>query len=262
MIICPLSSGSKGNSTFIQSDKRRILIDNGLSAKKLQARLEAIDVQIDTISALFITHEHSDHIGGAGVLARKHKIPVYLKEPTFFKKQKNIFKGTEKIIFIQSGDIVLDDMTIKAIPVSHDAADPVCYTVESNDRKVAVVTDMGMATKLVKFHVNNCDALLLEMNHDEALLKRNPKYPWPLKQRILSNVGHLSNADGAQLFRDVVTERTKHIFLSHLSEENNDPNLAKDTLQKLTEDHPFYERSKIQVAEQYSTSNFVDLAKD
>ena len=257
MRVCPLASGSKGNSTFIESDNKRILIDVGLSGKMISSRLDDINVDIESIDGVFITHEHSDHIGGAGVIARKFGVPIFIHEDTFLAKRK-LFNGSEKIHFINS-TVTLGDMEIDPISVSHDAVNPLAFKISSSKQSVGVVTDLGIATQLVKYKMRDCNVLVLEMNHDIKMLQSSEKYPWELKQRILSNYGHLSNEAGAELFNEIVSEKTSHVFLAHLSEENNDPNLAKDVLLEINQSNKFIHNIKIEIAEQHHVSSLVEV---
>lgn len=257
MRVCPLASGSKGNCTFIESENKRILIDAGLSGKMTAERLEEIEIPIDTIDGVFITHEHSDHIGGAGVLSRKFGIPVYI-HPETYKARTKVFRGTEKIRYFEE-QIKLGDMIIDPIELSHDAAHPVAFKVSSEDQHVGVVTDLGIATQLVRFKMQNCNVLILEMNHDIKMLQRSTKYPWEVKQRILSNYGHLSNEAGAELFNELVTPNTSHVFLAHLSEENNHPNLAKEVLLEVNRDNELLKNINVDIARQTIVSELIDL---
>lgn len=258
MQLIPLSSGSKGNATLIETDDCRVLIDTGLSGKHLQSRMAEFDIHPESIDALFITHEHSDHVGGAGVCARKFGIPVHIREATYRRSHSRIFTGHETIHPLYD-DVTIGQTVIRAVPVSHDAADPVAYKITHGQTSVAIATDMGVATHLVKHHLKNCDAYLLEMNHDPARLKANRKYPWPVKQRILSAVGHLSNEAGAELFMELAGERTKKVYLAHLSEENNDPMFAMEELERIAGRHPRYADIDIAIAYQHRVSDPVTV---
>jgi phosphoribosyl 1,2-cyclic phosphodiesterase len=234
MKIFPLSSGSKGNSTLIKSEKTNILIDSGMSMKKTAERLSEFGEKLDDVSAIFLTHEHTDHISGAGVLARKYRMPVYGTSGTIAaSRKKGIFNKNEDIKIITNPVISHFDMEIEAISVSHDASEPVAYKISSNKKSFGIITDLGISTHLIKQKMNNLDGYILEHNHDEHMLKMNPQYPWELKQRIMSNKGHLSNHDGAKLFKEISGEKTKIVYLAHLSEENNDPHLAMDTFEEI-----------------------------
>jgi phosphoribosyl 1,2-cyclic phosphodiesterase len=257
MRVCPLASGSKGNCTFIESKNKRILIDAGLSGKMTAERLEEIEIPIDTIDGVFITHEHSDHIGGAGVLSRKFGVPVYI-HPKTYKAKSKIFRGTEEIRYFES-TIELGDMIIDPIELSHDAAHPVAFKVSSENQHVGVVTDLGIATQLVRFKMQNCNVLILEMNHDIKMLQRSTKYPWEVKQRILSNYGHLSNEAGAELFNELVTPNTSHVFLAHLSEENNNPNLAMEVLLEMNRKNELLKNIKVDIARQTIVSELISF---
>jgi len=196
-------------------------------------------------------------VGGAGVLGRKYGLITYIHPHTHAASTK-IFKGTETIKHI-SGTFTLKDMTIDCVDLSHDAAHPYAFKIESDGKRCGVVTDLGVATQLVRFKMRDCHALVLEMNHDVGMLQRSTKYPWDVKQRILSNYGHLSNEAGAELFNELVTENTKQVFLAHLSEENNDPYLAKDVLYQRNEGHPLMSEINIEIAHQHRISQIYEF---
>jgi phosphoribosyl 1,2-cyclic phosphodiesterase len=256
--LTPLSSGSKGNCTLIQTPDLRLLIDAGLSAKKTNERLAEVDLTLNDIAAIFITHEHSDHIGGAGVVSRKANIPLFMREGTYNAAHSRLFTGAENCQFIQQTHI-FGETQIEAVSTSHDAADSVAYKVTYGGKSVGVVTDLGCATTLIRQKFKDCHALILEMNHDETMLKRNPNYAWPLKQRIMSKHGHLSNTDGARLFNDLVTKNTQRVYLAHLSEENNHPDLALKTLEQHASNNSYFNQIDIQIARQHSVSQSISI---
>jgi phosphoribosyl 1,2-cyclic phosphodiesterase len=230
--ICQLASGSKGNSLYIESEKTRILIDAGLSALQISRRLEQIGVEADSLDAVFVTHEHSDHCRGLGPLSRRHKLPIFFHPATHAAIDK---LGSVEERFFDIGETVeFQDLQVLPFPITHDAAAPVGFVVETREGKIGVATDMGIATRLVQQNLRQCRVLVVETNHDEEMLRDGP-YPWPLKQRIRSNHGHLSNVDGARLLQQVLWDGLDAVFLAHLSETNNTPQLAQHCVQRVLE---------------------------
>jgi phosphoribosyl 1,2-cyclic phosphodiesterase len=228
--VCPLASGSKGNSLFVSCNNSKILIDAGLSGVEIQRRLESVDVAPESLTAIIITHEHSDHVKGAGVLNRRFNVPIYITKKTY-QACKGLGK-IEDLHFFESGTpFELDQILVSPFSISHDAKDPVGLTMEYNGHKIGIATDLGIATNLVKEHLKDSDILYLESNHDPDMLI-NGQYPWHLKQRIKSRTGHLSNIDTKILISELRTDRLKHVILAHLSEENNCPKKAVHEVSK------------------------------
>jgi phosphoribosyl 1,2-cyclic phosphodiesterase len=222
--ICPLASGSKGNSIFVSCGNSSFLIDAGLSGIEIQRRLAKINIKPESLTAIIITHEHSDHIKGAGVLSRRFNLPVYITPKT------NSASGglgiIKELCFFECGQsFKINNIQINPFSISHDACDPSGLTLTYKESKIGIATDLGIATNLVKQSLKNCDILYIESNHDPEMLINGP-YPWPLKQRIKGRTGHLSNQDAKQLIAELKTERLKHIILAHMSEENNCPEKA------------------------------------
>jgi phosphoribosyl 1,2-cyclic phosphodiesterase len=231
--VCLLASGSKGNSVFVEAGASKLLIDAGLSARELMLRLEAIGAEGRELDAILISHEHSDHIRGAGALARKLKIPLLLSHQTF--QASSAFIGKTEIIEFESGcPFSFKDIQVDPFSITHDACDPVGFMIECGDGKIGIATDLGIATGLVKEKLKGCRALVVESNHDEEMLVNGP-YPWHLKQRIRSRHGHLSNSESASLLDEIIHPGLEAVFLAHLSEVNNDPGIALDTAKSLME---------------------------
>lgn len=231
MRVCLLASGSKGNSLYIETGESKILVDAGLSARELVRRLAAVGVDAAELNGLFISHEHTDHVRGAGVLARKYRLPVYVSYPT----HREVSEGLHDVSVteFESGySFAFRDLLVDPYPITHDACDPVGFTVESGEGKVGVATDLGMATRLVADKLRGCRVLILESNHDETMLMDGP-YPWHLKQRIKSRHGHLSNNDSVALLADLIHPGLECLFLAHLSEVNNDPAVAREVTTNL-----------------------------
>ena len=231
MRVCLLASGSKGNALYIEAGESRILIDAGLPARELIRRLAAVGVDAAGLNAILISHEHGDHVRGAGVLSRKFRIPVFVSYPTHRQAQA-VFDSTPVTEFESGYSFALRDLLIDPFPITHDASDPVGFTIESGEGKVAVATDLGTATRLVVEKLKGSRILVLESNHDDEMLLQGP-YPWHLKQRIKSRHGHLSNDDSAALLADVLHPSLEGLFLAHLSEVNNDPRVAREVADNL-----------------------------
>ena len=233
MRLCSLYSGSSGNCIYVGSDKTHLLIDVGVSMKKVVAALQEIDVKPEELSGILITHEHSDHIGGLGVFLRKYGIPVYGTEKTLeaVSQYKNIgkidlslFHGVEP-----EQSFRMNDLWIRPVSTWHDAVDSVCYTVSDDNKKISVATDLGDYDAHIVNALSGADAMLIEANHDVRMLEVGP-YPYYLKQRILGKRGHLSNERGGQLIRELLNDHVKGIYLGHLSKENNYPDLAYESV--------------------------------
>ena len=219
-----LASGSKGNSLFFETDSCRLLIDAGLSGRETIARLSSIGVDAETLDGILITHEHTDHVRGVGALARRLKIPV-LGASRMLQAAQHVIGRVETIEFDPGTPFVFKGLSIDPFPITHDACDPVGFRIEGSEGCLGFATDLGIATRLTQEKLKGCRALVLEFNHDEKMLQDGP-YPWHLKQRIRSRHGHLSNAEGASLLEEVLHAGLEGVFLSHLSEVNNDPSLA------------------------------------
>jgi phosphoribosyl 1,2-cyclic phosphodiesterase len=223
--VCLLASGSKGNAIYIESRESRILIDAGLSARELSGRLQGIGVAGEDLHALLVSHEHADHCRGLGAVARRFRLPVFLHPET--RRALPAPGRLDTVQEFEAGDVLhCRDLRIETFPITHDAAAPVGFIVETAEGKIGIATDLGIATRLVTQRLQHCRVLVLESNHDEAMLRDGP-YPWPLKQRIRGNHGHLSNTEAASLLQDVLWEGLEAVFLAHLSETNNLPALAE-----------------------------------
>lgn len=228
--MCILASGSSGNSIYVASEKTRILIDAGLSAKQVALRLEQIGVVPESIAGICVSHEHGDHINGIRVLQKRHGIPVYANAGTLngIMRQPKSDEISAKV-FQTGSPFTIGDITIEPFSVPHDAYEPVGFRLQTSETAVGIVTDLGMATALVREKLKGCNAIIIEANHDEDLLQEAQR-PWPLKQRIRSRQGHLSNTDAAQLISDCATDALEHVFLSHLSSDCNTPDTALRTV--------------------------------
>lgn len=228
-----LASGSRGNSALVCSSSTRILVDVGISCRETFKRLKAAGEDPHQLSAIVITHEHADHVSGLAVLAQKLNIPVFITGPTHaaWKRAMRDEAGESpklpKVEFFQAGKgFQIGDIEVKPFTVPHDAADPVGFTFRNEGCKVAFAIDLGYLTPNVCDHLRACDILMLESNHDLEMLRVGP-YPWSVKQRVMSRVGHLSNDALAEFFRDGYDGSASYIVLAHLSEQNNHPAIAR-----------------------------------
>lgn len=226
---CPLFSSSSGNSVYIGSGADGVLIDVGMSAKQTDIALHNIGVDPDTIKAIFITHEHSDHVKGLRVFAQKHKIKIYATKGTAFyldNYELTSAKGSLKCEVIGEDGIEAGSLFVKPFRTSHDARESCGYTVETSDgRKISLATDLGYVSETVHNAIIGSDLVMLESNHDVKMLENGP-YPYQLKERILSKKGHLSNDACAEEAVKLIEGGTTRLFLGHLSKENNFPELA------------------------------------
>ena len=231
MRICLLASGSKGNSLLVESGQTRLLVDAGISARELRKRLELVGVDAESLNALLITHEHTDHVRGLGPLVRQLDLPVYL-QTDLARKLPDVGKPECVREFADGEDFTVNDLTIRPFAITHDSLAPVGFTLSGEQGKVGVATDLGVATRLVTECLQECRALVLETNHDEELLRDGP-YPWFLKQRVRGTHGHLSNLAGGSLLQGLLWEGLETVFLGHLSETNNRPDLALDAVNQV-----------------------------
>ncbi|MCD4674396.1 MAG: MBL fold metallo-hydrolase [Desulfobacula sp.] len=222
--VCPLASGSKGNSLFVSCNNTSILIDAGLSGIEIERRLNTVNINPENLCAIIITHEHSDHVKGAGILSRRFKLPVYITKKTW-QACSNLGKIKDLCFFECGTPFEMDQILVTPFSISHDAKDPVGLTLEYKNHKIGIATDLGIVTNLVREHLKNSNILYLESNHDPEMLINGP-YPWYLKQRIKGRTGHLSNMDAGRLVSQLKTDHLKHVILAHLSEENNCPEKA------------------------------------
>ena len=220
-----LASGSSGNALLARSGDCSVLVDAGLSARRLAAGLEACGVAPGSLSGILLTHEHGDHTKGLKVFVEKFDVPVFANPLTadHLKRQGIAARWN---LFSSGAEFFLENIGVLPFSVPHDAADPVGFVLRSNGTGFAVLTDLGYATRQVVEAVRGVHALLIETNHDEALLQGDTKRPWSVKQRILSRHGHLSNSAAAEIVAEVATEALRHVLLGHLSRDCNSPELA------------------------------------
>lgn len=229
-----LASGSSGNCYYIGTLKRGLLIDAGISTRSIKRRLAAIGVSIESLWGILITHDHADHVRGVGLLAAQYNIPVYTTQMVHLGMDRN-YGLTQKVAavnrrFVEKMESFnIDEFTITPFPVPHDSLDCVGYTIEREGVRFCIATDVGEPTAVIEQQIAQADYLVIEANHDPLLLARGP-YPQRLKNRIASSRGHLSNDNCANLLAKNVSSRLKHVYLCHLSKENNQPNVAYNTV--------------------------------
>ncbi len=228
-----LASGSSGNASLLETEKHRWLIDAGISARRLEERLQARGVDPASLSGVFLTHEHADHSRGLRVFLRRHSLPLYCNELTWLalaEESKVDWRPLETAARLE-----WEDLEVESFPVPHDAADPVGFLFHHRTGTVGLVTDLGYATRLVLEKIGLCRVLLLEANYDPALLQADSRRPWSVKQRILSRHGHLSNESAAQIATEMARRRLETVVLGHLSEDCNRPDLAQRAIRERLE---------------------------
>lgn len=233
MRLCSIASGSSGNCIYTGSDSTHLLVDAGISARKIEEGLRQIELEGKDIQGLLITHEHSDHVKGVGILARRYGMPIYGTAGTIAQMKAMSGLGTidEELYHVVRADeaFTIGDVEVEPFAISHDAAEPVAYRFRCGEKSAAVATDMGVYTDYIVDHLKDLDVLLVEANHDIQMLQVGP-YPYPLKRRILGDRGHLSNESAGQLLCRVLHDNMKKIYLGHLSKENNYAELAYETV--------------------------------
>ncbi|MCR5796657.1 MAG: MBL fold metallo-hydrolase [Eubacterium sp.] len=235
MRLYSLASGSSGNCTYVEPEDggRGILIDAGISMKRIKEGLENQNINIENVLAIFVTHEHADHISGLGPVVRKYGIPVYSTKGTidYILESGKCGKLDESHfnIIVPDEEIEIDGIKVTPFRISHDAADPVGYRCYSGGKNIAVATDIGVCNEYIFNYLKECDAILLEANHDISMLQAGP-YPYSLKLRILGNEGHLSNDKCAEFVKRLAHYKLKNLILGHLSNDNNYPELAYQTV--------------------------------
>lgn len=233
MKLCSIASGSSGNCIFVGSGQTNLLVDAGISAKKIEYGLKRIDINLDTIQGVLVTHEHIDHVAGIGVLARRYNIPIYTTYETAVEicKMKSLGEIPAELFHYVEPDksFTINDIYIEPFSTSHDAANPVCYTMKADSEKIGIATDLGKYDEYILSKLKDSDVLMIEANHDINMLLVG-KYPYFLKQRILGDKGHLSNDTSADLISKLISKKKQHIILAHLSKENNYEELAYETV--------------------------------
>ncbi len=260
MIVSVLGSGSSGNCTLVATRETCLLIDLGFGPRSLARRLEEAGLESRQIDAVFLTHGHSDHCQGVASRSAPESVPVYMNKGTRSEgaglREVPEWRELRCRVPVQVGDI-----SVEAFPVSHDASEPVGFRISGDGKTGAVATDLGEMTPRVKSRLAGCDWMVLESNHDENLLKIGP-YPWRLKQRVLGRLGHLSNRTAAEFIRDDFDGSAAHIFLAHLSRQNNNPEIALKSACRALRDRPrrgLFESCRVHLTFQTHPSNVIHL---
>ena len=231
-----LGSGSGGNCAYLETDGVRLLVDAGFSAKQIELRLNSIGRSVADVQAIFLTHEHGDHVCGLPVLAKRHDLPIYCNRLTAECLHPQMPEFSRWRLFESGATMELADLRVDSFSIPHDAYDPVGFMFRHALGSIGFLTDLGYATRLVIERVRTCRALVLEANHDLHLLQADTRRPWPVKQRILSRHGHLSNDAAAAVAAEVVTDGLEDLYLGHLSSDCNSPGHAREAVsRKLTE---------------------------
>ncbi|MGD2097481.1 MAG: MBL fold metallo-hydrolase [Desulfobacterales bacterium] len=253
LAVCVLASGSRGNAVFITDGSTGILLDAGISASEIRRRLKSRGLSPKDLDAILLSHEHSDHIQSVGVLSRQLKLPIYLSRK--IKKTAPLGNSVHEFRTFECGHpFKIDNMTVHPFGISHDAADPVGFTIRQNGCRIGIATDLGFVTPQLTAHLQGCQLLILEANHDLEMLMNGP-YPWPLKKRIQSRRGHLSNQQSRHLLQALQHRHLQHVILAHLSETNNHP---QKVLQEMTSAFSGH-KPRLTVASQHYSSDIIYL---
>lgn len=260
MTFCPLCSGSSGNASYLEAGGVRLLIDAGVTGKRMTELLHEIDIQAHTIDAILVTHEHSDHISGVGVLSRKYNIPIYADAACFEKMLPSIgeIPARNRRVFEPDHEFYIKTVRVLPFSIPHDCAHPVGYALCCGGRKVSVMTDIGHVTGAMMDAVADSDLLLIEANHDVDMLKAG-SYPYALKQRILGGTGHLCNEDSGLVLAKLHERGIKNVILGHLSNENNTPELALVTVKTVLEEAGVADDMFVTVAERFQPTGVFNL---
>jgi len=223
-----LASGSTGNAIYVETENQRFLVDAGLSGKQMDGLFQQIGREMKNLSGILVTHEHSDHIKGIGIVARKYKLPIYANEKTWNAMSGLIGEvpAEQKFTFEMETVKSFGSLDIESFGVSHDAAEPMFYVFHHEGKKLVLITDTGYVSDRMKGIISNADAYVFESNHDVQMLRMG-RYPWNIKRRILGDYGHVSNEDAAIAMSEVIGDNTKQIYLAHLSLDNNMKDLAR-----------------------------------
>ncbi len=248
-----LSSGSTGNATVVSTDSATVLIDVGLSGKKIEELMNEREVSGRDLDGVLVTHEHSDHIKGLGAFARKYQVPVYANEKTWAAMHRTVgeIPDTQRKILPTDGVMEIADLRIESYAISHDAVEPVGYCFQAGGVKLSLATDLGYVSDKVMRQLQNSDVMVLESNHDVNMLRMG-RYPWNIKRRILGDTGHLSNEAAGEALCSLLTGNLKRVYLAHLSQEHNLMDLAKLTVNTVLEDNGFfYQKHELALCDTY-----------
>lgn len=257
MRYCILASGSEGNSCLVEDSKgRAVLVDAGLSMRRISECLTGLGRNLQTVQGLLISHEHSDHLRGAAVMARRLDLPIYTSEGTLSLIRKYL-PGSTRLFPLNGCRQKFGDLEVEAFAVSHDAPETIGFSIKEGNRRLTIATDLGMVDMSTLSWLQNCDAIVLESNHDLDMLIEGP-YPWELKQRIQSHRGHLSNDQAGEALAQIASPRLKRVILAHLSQENNRPELAFERV-KLHLVKAGHQHVEVVVASQYQPTELFEV---
>lgn len=266
MRLCSIASGSSGNCIYVGSDATHLIVDVGISGKRMEQGLNSLGITGRELDGILITHEHTDHISGLGVVARKFGVPIFATKGTIraIRSTKGLGEIEEQLFCEVHEDekLTIKDLTVSPMKISHDAAQPVAYRIAYGNKKVGICTDLGEYNDYTVECLKGLDALLLEANHDEKMLQAGP-YPYYLKQRILGERGHLSNENSGRLLNRILHDGLQTIVLGHLSRENNLPELAYEAVRmEITMgDNPYSaEDFRLMVAKRSEPSEIINIA--
>lgn len=252
-----LSSGSRGNACYIETENTAILVDAGLSGIEIERRLASIGGAPESLNAIVVTHEHSDHIKGVGVLARRYNLPVYANSETLKRGEKALGK-LPSVIPVQTGETLkINRLSLETFTKCHDAADPMGLVVSSNGASIGLITDMGRSTRLAEDRLRACTVLIMEFNYDPTMLSEGP-YPLDLKRRISSSEGHLSNEQAGILLETISHGNLKWVALAHISETNNDPAKALHTAETVL-NRCGLKKTRILIGKQHEASPLIEI---
>lgn len=255
--VCVLASGSKGNAIYVSDGATSVLIDAGLSAIETERRLHSRGIDPKDLDAIVVSHEHGDHIRGVGALSRRYQLPVHINAPTFAHARAQLGTLYETVKFSSGNSFCIGNLCLQPFSVSHDASDSVGFTIQDDTIKLGIVTDLGVATQLVRHHLKGCRLIILEANHDPTMLEEGP-YPWHVKQRIQSRRGHLSNEASRDLLGEIWHQGLSRVVLAHLSETNNRPDRALCVVGEVLSRHPV----QLSVAQQHVAGEMMNLGND
>lgn len=256
MKISALFSGSSGNCIYIETEENSFLVDAGLSGKKIEKALNAINRKAENIKGIFVTHEHTDHINAVGILARRYNIPIYISKETYRMSKKKLGKVNSIHFFDPSDKLKFSDIVVEPFSIMHDAIEPVGYNFYSKQKKFCIATDIGYVDLLAKSKLKNCNIILLETNYEpNVLLSDKCSYPWSVKQRIRSRRGHLSNNEAFKLLNEIRSEKLHTVILGHLSKESN----SYDIVEKLAYNWAKNKNIKTIIAKQDSSTELVEV---
>lgn len=255
--ICVLASGSKGNAIYVSDGQTSILIDAGLSATETARRFHSRQLSPKRLDAIVVSHEHADHIQGAGALSRRYRLPVYINEQTLSAAKPQLGAVHETVKFHAGRAFCIGGLCLHPFSVSHDASDCVGFTIQDGATKMGIATDLGVATQLVCHHLKGCRLIILEANHDPRMLEDGP-YPWHVKHRIRSRLGHLSNEASRNLLQEVSHSELSHVVLAHISETNNYPEKALSVVGEVVSEN----RTRLSVAHQHMAGEIIELGDD